>query len=120
MKVIGAGFGRTGTQSLKAALELLGDAPCYHMSTVIAEPYRVRQWLEIGEGRGPGWDELFAGFQAAVDWPAAAYWRELAEHYPHAKVILTVRDPTAGTTASARRSSPAHSPSAARCRCAAA
>ena len=93
MKAIGAGFGRTGTRSLKAALELLGHAPCYHMSTVIAEPYRVRQWLEIGEGRGPGWDELFAGFQAALDWPAAAYWRELAEHYPDAKVILTVRDP---------------------------
>ena len=82
MKVIGAGFGRTGTRSLKAALELLGRGPCYHMSTVIAEPYRIRQWLEIGEGRGPGWDEVFTGFQAAVDWPAAAYWRELAEHYP--------------------------------------
>ena len=92
MKTIGAGFGRTGTRSLQAALELLGHAPCYHMSTVIAEPYRVRQWLEIGEGRGPGWDELFSGFRAAVDWPAAAYWRELAEHYPDAKVILTVRD----------------------------
>jgi hypothetical protein len=93
VKAIGAGFGRTGTQSLKAALELLGHAPCYHMSTVIAEPYRIRQWLEIGEGRGPGWDEVFTGFQAALDWPAAAYWRELAEHYPDAKVILTVRDP---------------------------
>src|SRR5688572_32136593 len=63
------------------------------MSTVIAEPYRVRQWLEIGEGRGPGWDQVFTGFQAAVDWPAAAYWRELAEHYPGAKVVLSVRDP---------------------------
>jgi hypothetical protein len=93
VKAIGAGFGRTGTRSLKAALELLGHAPCYHMSTVIAEPYRVRQWLEIGEGHGPGWDEVFSGFQAALDWPAAAYWRELAEHYPDAKVILTVRDP---------------------------
>ena len=93
MKVIGAGFGRTGTRSLQAALELLGHAPCYHMSTVIAEPYRVRQWLDVGEGRGPGWEEVFAGFQAAVDWPAAAYWRELAEQYPEAKVILTVRDP---------------------------
>ncbi|WP_131738172.1 sulfotransferase family protein [Actinomadura roseirufa] len=93
MKVIGAGFGRTGTASLKAALELLGAGPCYHMSTVIAEPYRVRQWFEVAEGHGPGWDELFAGFASAVDWPASAYWRELAEHYPDAKVILTVRDP---------------------------
>lgn len=93
MKVIGAGFGRTGTASLKAALDLLGYGPCYHMSVVIAEPYRVRQWLDIGEGRARDWDEVFTGFQSAMDWPAASYWRELAEHYPEAKVILTVRDP---------------------------
>jgi Sulfotransferase domain len=93
VKVIGAGFGRTGTASLKAALEMLGYGPCYHMSTVIRDPYRVRQWLEISQGRGLGWDEVFAGFQSALDWPAAAYWRELAEHYSGAKVILTVRDP---------------------------
>ncbi|MBB6548750.1 sulfotransferase family protein [Nonomuraea rubra] len=93
MKVIGAGFGRTGTRSLKAALELLGFGPCYHMSTVIAEPYRVRQWLDVGEGRSRDWDTLFAGFRSALDWPASAYWRELAGHYPEAKVVLTVRDP---------------------------
>lgn len=88
MKVIGAGFGRTGTRSLQAALERLGFGPCYHMSTVIAEPYRIRQWLD-----GVPWEEMFAGFQSAVDWPAAAYWKELAAHYPEAKVVLTVRDP---------------------------
>ncbi|GAA1675910.1 sulfotransferase family protein [Nonomuraea maheshkhaliensis] len=93
MKVFGAGFGRTGTRSLQAALELLGFGPCYHMSTVIAEPYRVRQWLDVGEGRSRDWDAVFAGFRSAVDWPAAAYWRELAAHHPDAKVILTVRDP---------------------------
>jgi hypothetical protein len=93
MKVIGAGFGRTGTRSLKAALELLGLGPCYHMSTVIAEPRRVRQWLDIGEGRARNWDEIFDGFQSAVDWPASAYWRELAQHHPQAKIVLTVRDP---------------------------
>jgi hypothetical protein len=97
VKVIGAGFGRTGTASLKAALELLGYRPCYHMQTIIAEPYRVRQWLDIAEGIAaggtPDWDEVFAGFQAALDWPAATYWRELAEHYPEAKVVLSVRDP---------------------------
>ncbi|MGR6916955.1 sulfotransferase family protein [[Actinomadura] parvosata] len=93
MKVIGAGFGRTGTRSLQAALERLGFGPCYHMSTVIAEPYRVRQWLDVGEGRSRDWDTLFAGFGSAVDWPASAYWRELAAHYPDAKVVLTVRDP---------------------------
>jgi Sulfotransferase domain len=93
MKVIGAGFGRTGTRALKAALERLGYGACYHMSEVIDRPYRVRQWLEIGEGKAPDWDHVFSGFQSAVDWPAAAYWRELAEHYPSAKIVLSVRDP---------------------------
>jgi hypothetical protein len=63
------------------------------MSSVIERPYRVRQWLEIGEGGTPDWDEVFAGHHSALDWPAAAYWRELAEHYPDAKVVLSVRDP---------------------------
>ncbi|MGH3239745.1 MAG: sulfotransferase family protein [Spirillospora sp.] len=93
MEVIGAGFGRTGTTSLKAALERLDFGPCYHMSTVIAEPYRVRQWFDIGEGRAGDWDEVFAGHRSALDWPASSYWRELADHFPDAKVILTVRDP---------------------------
>jgi hypothetical protein len=93
VNVIGAGFGRTGTRALKAALERLGHGPCYHMATVIDEPHRIRQWLEIGEGAAPNWDRVFAGFQAAMDWPAAAYWRELALHYPSAKVVLSVRDP---------------------------
>ena len=98
---------------------MLGYGPCYHMSTVIRDPYRVRQWLEISHGRGLGWDEMFAGFQSALDWPAAAYWRELAEHYPGAKVILTVETRTGGTTASARPSSPARWLKHGRCRCAA-
>ncbi|WP_246060169.1 sulfotransferase family protein [Herbidospora galbida] len=93
MDVIGAGFGRTGTRSLKAALELLGFGPCYHMAGVIAEPHRVRQWLDVGEGRSADWDAIFAGHRSAVDFPAASYWRELAAHYPAAKVVLTVRDP---------------------------
>jgi hypothetical protein len=93
MKVIGAGFGRTGTRALKAALERLGYGPCYHMSDVIAKPHRVRQWLEIAEGATADWDAVFAGYQATTDWPAAAYWRQLAEYYPDAKVILSVRDP---------------------------
>lgn len=92
MKVIGAGFGRTGTASLKRALEILGYGPCYHMSEVIAQPHRVRQWLDVGEGRSADWDTILAGYESTLDWPAAAYWRELAGHYPDAKVVLTVRD----------------------------
>ncbi|HEY7486083.1 MAG TPA: sulfotransferase [Streptosporangiaceae bacterium] len=92
MKVIGAGFARTGTATLTAALKTLGFGPCYHMFEVMERPERVRQWLAAAEGR-PDWDEIFAGFESAVDWPVAAYWRELADHYPDAKIILTVRDP---------------------------
>ncbi|MFI0483831.1 sulfotransferase family protein [Actinomadura sp. 9N215] len=93
MKVMGVGFGRTGTASLQTALEQLGFGPCYHMWGVIAEPHRIRHWLDLGDGRGADWDKVFAGYGSAVDWPAASYWRELAEHYADAKVVLTVRDP---------------------------
>ena len=33
--------------------------------------------------------------RSQVDWPGARYWRELARHFPEARVILTVRDPDA-------------------------
>ncbi|MFC6081777.1 sulfotransferase family protein [Sphaerisporangium aureirubrum] len=93
MQVIGAGFGRTGTFSLKAALERLGFAPCYHMKEVLDHPAMIYQWLDIAEGRSTDFDAVFDGYAATVDWPAAAYWRELIEYYPDAKVLLTVRDP---------------------------
>lgn len=95
MQVIGVGFARTGTTSLKAALEALDLGPCYHMLDVLAEPRRIRQWLAIGRGAPPDWDGVFAGYHSAVDWPVAAYWRALADHYPDAKLVLTVRDPQA-------------------------
>jgi hypothetical protein len=93
MRVIGAGFGRTGTLSTKTALERLGYGPCHHMTDVIQRPGQVRRWLDLAEGRQISWDSLLSGYASCVDWPAAAYWRELADHYPDAKVILTVRDP---------------------------
>ncbi|MFO1050224.1 MAG: sulfotransferase [Geminicoccaceae bacterium] len=91
LKIIGAGFGRTGTASLKIALEKLGFGPCYHMSEVLARPEHVRLWTEVGEGR-PDFARIFADFSATVDFPACIYWRELLQHYPDAKVILSVRD----------------------------
>ncbi|HKS98972.1 MAG TPA: sulfotransferase [Rugosimonospora sp.] len=93
MRVIGVGFGRTGTSSLKSALDMLGFGPCYHMSEVITDRRRVRQWLALANGAPPDWDGLFAGYQSTVDWPAAAYWRALVAAYPKARVVLTVRDP---------------------------
>lgn len=95
LQVIGAGFGRTGTLSLKAALETLGFGPCYHMVELLAQPERVRHWEAAERGRPVEWDALFRGYRAAVDFPAYRQYRVLAEHYPRAKVILTVRDPEA-------------------------
>lgn len=95
LHVIGAGFGRTGTSSLKAALETLGFGPCYHMTELLAEPERVRYWELAETGRPADWEGLFEGYRAAVDFPAYRHYRTLAERYPEAKVILTVRDPEA-------------------------
>ncbi|GAA3602576.1 sulfotransferase family protein [Nonomuraea rosea] len=93
MKAIGVGFGRTGTTSLKAALELLGHGPCYHMFDIVEEPARIGTWIDAAEGSPVDWDHAFEGFASVVDFPAAAFWRELVARYPDAKVILTVRDP---------------------------
>lgn len=89
MRVIGVGFGRTGTASLRTALDRLGYGPCYHMHEVMAAPSRAADWL----ADDPPWDTIFQGYGSTLDWPGAAYWRELVAHYPDARVILTVRDP---------------------------
>ncbi|MFG3052278.1 sulfotransferase family protein [Kitasatospora sp. NPDC048239] len=88
MKLIGAGLPRTATLTQKIALEMLGYGPCYHMNTVSADR---NQWLAAYEGN-PDWAAIFAGYSAAVDYPASFYYRELAEAYPDAKVLLSVRD----------------------------
>ncbi len=93
LEVIGAGLGRTGTLSLKAALEQLGFTGCYHMVDVFAHPEHVPLWQAAADRKRVDWDALFAGYRSAVDWPAAHFWRGLADHYPNAKVILTERDP---------------------------
>jgi len=91
LKVIGAGFGRTGTLSLKYALEKLGFGPCYHMMEVFPRPDHVTAWHAVAFGKEIDWDSIFRDFSAAVDWPAARYWCELAAHFPDAKVILSLR-----------------------------
>jgi len=92
LKVIGAGVGRTATFSMKVALEHLGLGPCYHMSEVLAGARRnIPLWLDVVNGK-PDWDRVFDGFQSTTDYPACSYWRELADYYPEAKVLLTVRD----------------------------
>lgn len=93
LEVIGAGLGRTGTTSLKAALEALGYGPCYHMTEVFAHPEHVPFWETARRGEAVDWETVFSDYRAAVDWPAAAYYENLMLAYPEAKVILTVRDP---------------------------
>jgi len=93
LKVIGAGFGRTGTTSIKAALEQLGFIQCYHMQEVIKHPAHVQRWIDVMDGKPVDWDAIFAGYQATVDWPACNFYEQLMVHYPNAKVLLTVRDP---------------------------
>ncbi len=96
LQVIGAGLGRTGTLSLRAALERLGLAPCEHMTNAFAHPERFSLWLEAARRKRAGepidWRPLFAGYRATLDWPGAWFWRELVAAHPQAKVILTVRD----------------------------
>ena len=93
LKVIGTGFGRTGTDSMREALNLLGFGPCHHMLEVNGSDEQKRLWRALARGENAGWDALFAGYNACVDWPSAHYWRELIAYYPQAKVILTYRSP---------------------------
>ena len=92
LEVIGAGMGRTGTMSLKAALETLGFAPCDHYSVLGMKPALWPAWIELIEGRSKNWESVYGEYNAAVDCPAWFYYRELAEFYPDAKVVLTLRE----------------------------
>jgi Sulfotransferase domain len=95
LEIIGAGFGRTGTNSLKLALEHLGFGPCHHMFEIRDHPELLPDWEAAARGEPVDWHKMFRGYRSQVDWPGARYWRELARHFPDAKAILTVRDPDA-------------------------
>ena len=94
MQVIGAGLPRTGTLSQKAALELLGLGPCFHWVDLLADLDQVSVWDRALDGDA-AWDRIFAGFNSTVDWPGGHFYRELADAYPEAKVLLSTRDATA-------------------------
>jgi len=102
LRVVGVGLGRTGTHSLKLALERLLGAPCYHMLETFDHPEHIKVWKAAIDGDLPNWNELFAGYQATFDWPAAAFWTDLIDAYPDAVVVLSVR-PTAEWWRSASR-----------------
>lgn len=92
LDIIGAGLGRTGTFSLKHALEELGLGPCHHMEEVMTHPEQIPAWHAAGRGSIVDWDALMAGYRSSVDWPSAQFWAELADRFPDAKIVLTVRD----------------------------
>ncbi len=91
LKIIGAGFGRTGTMSLKLALEELGYGPCHHMKEVIGDPEQIALWRDVAEGRAD-YDRIFRGYFSAVDFPVAACWQDVLAAYPGARVILSARE----------------------------
>lgn len=93
LKVIGAGFGRTGTLTLKTALESLGFGPCHHMLEVFANPDQVPFWNRAAKGEPVDWEELYGKYNATADWPSCRFYAELADAYPDAKVVLSHRDP---------------------------
>jgi len=91
LSVIGSGFGRTGTMSLKNALEQLGFGPCHHMEEVFEHPGQVPFWQAVAAGDAVDWNSVFEGYHSQVDWPGAHVWRELAAAFPDAKVVHSVR-----------------------------
>jgi hypothetical protein len=107
LRVVGAGLGRTGTTSLKSALEELLGGPCYHMSEVQERPADPDVWANAYRGQLPAWDAFFADYAASVDWPAAPFWRELSEAFPDALILLSVRDPESWWTSASTTIFPA-------------
>ena len=93
ISLIGAGYGRTGTLSLKSALETLGYNKCHHMIEVIRNPGEPEKWLQAIDAKTVNWESLLEGYKATVDWPACHFYQELADYYPKAKVLLSIRDP---------------------------
>ena len=93
IRIIGAGFGRTGTHSLKVALEQLLGGTCHHMVEVFAHPDEVPVWHGATQGTMPDWREFLAGYTSIVDWPGSAFWPELAAAFPEAPVLLSTRTP---------------------------
>ncbi len=90
-RIIGSGFGRTGTMSTKMALEQLGFGPCHHMVEVMGNPDQLAHWQAHAAGEEVDWAEVFAGYAAQVDFPGASVWHELSIAFPDAKVIHTER-----------------------------
>ncbi len=102
MRIIGAGLPRTGTNSLKLALERLLGRPCYHMVEVFEHLDHVPTWHAAIRGESVDWESVLGNYEAIVDWPGGALWRELMAAYPDALVLLSTRRDATTWLASAR------------------
>lgn len=92
MKIIGTGFGRTGTMSLCEALSKIGYAPCYHMSEVFKNPSHIKLWQSVADGEDVDWQAFLGEYQSGLDYPVVGFYEDIMKAFPDAKVILTVRD----------------------------
>lgn len=92
MKLINAGLGRTGTTSLKAALETLGYAPVFHTTDLFTSPKDIDVWEAAMKGERVDWRTFFAPY-AVADWPAGLLYKDIIRAHPEAKVMVSVRDP---------------------------
>jgi hypothetical protein len=93
VKVIGAGWGRTGTTSVAAALDRLGFGPVLQMQELWAHPDLAELWNQHHEGTQVEWPSALRGWASTMDWPGCWQWQEFARLWPDAPVLLTVRDP---------------------------
>tara|TARA_B100001173_G_scaffold309456_1_gene321842 strand:- start:1200 stop:1925 length:726 start_codon:yes stop_codon:yes gene_type:complete len=94
MKVICAGWGRTGTRSLKYALEHINGEPSYHMQNILLNKKDAKKWHDLifNNKNNYNWDNIYKGYGACLDFPSCNYYKELMDFYPDAKVILNLRD----------------------------
>ena len=93
LQLIGAGFGRSGTMSLRKALQMLGYDPCYHMQVTLTHFSHMKFWIRAKAGGAVDYRKFLGRYKATVDWPACEFYRELMQAFPEAKVLLNVRDP---------------------------
>ncbi len=96
LEIIGAGFGRTGTNSLKIAIETLGFRPCYHMYEVTQNPSHVNFWNKAASNAPVEWIDFFKFYKATVDWPASAFIPQIYNAFKSSKVIIAVKTPKSG------------------------
>ncbi len=92
LQIVGAGAGRTGTHSLKVALEQLLGGSCHHMMEMFDKPEQIAGFTAAIDGEPTDWSALLADFTAMVDFPGSLFWREIAAANPDAPILLSTRD----------------------------